>query len=421
MKTSISKFLSLTLGASLFFFSSCQRDASPVQDAAQFANQESRDIIKGNYIIQLSNNYAACTKSFGKTFTDREAKRAFSDANALQVAPKINNFLAQHKIASEKVSHIYMHAISGFSAELSDAQLQALKADPNVISIEKDAMMTLPNTEPKGAKEDRAQTTPCGISNAGGAGDGSTKGTWIWIIDTGIDLTHPDLNVLTTAPYATSKVGGTPADCYGHGTHVAGIAAAKNNTIGVVGVSAGAKVVPVKVFASCTSPTSPSSTIVSGVDHVAQYDISGDVVNMSVGGYYGSGCSASSPYKTAIDNLSNGGTWVAVAAGNDAANAANYQPACVNNTRVVTVASMTCAGAFASSYSNYETSAAGPIDYIATGSSVYSTYKGGSYGYMTGTSMATPHVAGILHQRNALPLSAGTILYGGVNYIKAKR
>ncbi len=104
---------------------------------------------------------------------------------------------------------------------------------------------------------------------------------WIWIVDTGIDLTHPDLNVETNTAYAKSFVGGSANDCNGHGTHCAGIAAAKNNTIGVIGVSAGARVVPVRVL-NCQGSGS-SSGILSGLNHVAANDEPGDAVNMSLG------------------------------------------------------------------------------------------------------------------------------------------
>lgn len=379
--------------------------------------------IKGQYIVQLSETAIPSTKSVessAKKAYTREEKQTFSDQNSRKSDQLITAFTQKHKITADKVKQSYYHAFSGFAAVLSEEEIATLKKDPNVVSIEPDVEIQLaPGRET--VESPLAQSTPCGITNAGGFANGSTKNTWIWIVDTGIDLDHPDLNVIT-GTFAVSKVGGTADDCNGHGTHCAGIAAAKDNGSGVVGVSAGAKVVPVKVFASCSTPSSPSSTIISGIDHVASKDIAGDVVNLSLGGpFSAANCATNSVYKTSILNLSNSGTWVAIAAGNSSMNAANYQPACVNGGKILTVASMACNKSFASAYSNFETSAAGPIDYIATGSSVLSTFKNGTYATLTGTSMAAPHVAGILHQRNALPTNGGTVAFSGVNYIIAKK
>lgn len=426
MKNILFPVLALSVWASLVVVMPTKNpDSNPSFEVSKLLPApEGHVVIKGQFIVQLSDKAVPSTKSVefaAKRSQTREERQRSSEENAKKSGQLISAFTQKYNIKSEKIKQTYFHAFSGFAAELTEEEVEALKKDPNVLSIEPDVEIQLaPGREL--LETPMAQTTPCGITNAGGFADGSVKGTWIWIVDTGIDLDHPDLNVQTASPFAISKVGGTADDCNGHGTHCAGTAAAKNNGSGVVGVSAGAKVVPVKVFASCTTPSSPSSTIISGIDHVAAHDIAGDVVNLSLGGpFTGANCATSSVYRTSVTNLSNTGTWVAIAAGNSAMNAANYQPACVSAAKIVTVASMACNKTFASSYSNFETSAAGPIDYIATGSSVLSTYKNGTYATLTGTSMATPHVAGILHQRNALPLNGGSVAFSGVNYIIAKR
>jgi len=329
---------------------------------------------------------------------------------------QIDDFLNKYQIDKADVLHTYTIAQAGIAVKLSEAKFQEVEKAEEVELVEYDRFVPAPKVEIESVTEAtvRAQTTPCGINNAGGSANGNGS-KWIWIIDTGIDLDHPDLNVVTNTSYARSFVGGNANDCNGHGTHVAGTAGAINNSIGVVGVSRGAPVVPVRVF-GC-SGGSATSTIVAAVNHVNANNISGDVVNMSLGGYFGSGCANNSSYRAGLHSLSDQGTWVAVAAGNDSSNAAFYQPACVNRSRVLTVSSMTCGRSW-SSFSNYNVN---PVDFIATGSSVYSTWKNGSYATISGTSMATPHVAGICHVRQARPRGVGTVSNRGENYRIARR
>ena len=298
--------------------------------------------------------------------------------------------------------------------------VKKLSKDPNIAAIEYDRVVELPEYEVEevfanDASQKMAQQTPCGISRAGGTTNGSGKNAVIWVIDSGVDLDHPDLNVISNPTFARSFVGGTANDCNGHGTHVAGTAAAINNSIGVVGVSAGAWIVPVRVF-GCSGGSS-TSTILAGINHVGRFDRPGDVVNLSLGGFFGSGCSSNSSYRNALLSLSNSGTFVAVAAGNSSANAASYQPGCVNGNNIFTVASMTCNRGF-SSFSNFNVN---PIDVIATGSSVRSTYLNGGYATLSGTSMASPHVAGIIHARGGAPRTSGSVRSRGENYPVAVR
>ena len=372
--------------------------------------------IPGQYIVVFKDGAVTSGRSGEPEFTDRNLKTEYSSQKIAASEKEMQLFFDENNISSDRIETKFTSVFSGFVAKLSTAEVAALRNDPNVDFVEQDRMMTLDfeveavyaegeiPAEATGGRAE-AQTTTCAINNASGFANGAGKNTWIWIVDTGIDLNHPDLNVQTS--YSRSFADGSPDDSNGHGTHVAGIAAAVNNSTGVVGVSAGATVVAVDVLGSGSAPT---STIIAGMDYVAANDISGDVVNMSLGPRNRTGCSGSSAYRSALERLNNQSR-VALAAGNSADDARFYDPACQNLSGVYTVASMTCSKGF-SSFSNYGT----PVDWIATGSSVTSTYRGGGYATLSGTSMASPVVAGILHARNGAPRQCGTVSNRGRTY-----
>ncbi|HAA15085.1 MAG TPA: peptidase S8 [Cytophagales bacterium] len=425
MKTKVLKNAAYGVAmAALVFSSACQQ----VEEPQIITNGETDviptdglgDVIPGQWIVKFKDSDMKPSRQGRTVFTSRQDKADYSEMARVNITAEIEDFLAEEGIARDKVGAIWTAAVTGFVAQLSDREAEQLRNNPMIEVVEPDIMVyPIQYTEDKDqqpAARGEAQTTPCGISNAGGpdTNGSAVGGAWAWVIDSGIDLDHPDLNVVTNSTYARSFVGGSANDCNGHGTHVAGTIGAINNSIGVVGMVAGAPVVPVRVF-GC-SGGSATSTIISGINHAASYDLAGDVANLSLGGYYGSGCGNNSTYRSALFSLDNQ-SLVAIAAGNDASNAALYQPACVNSSRIVTVASMTCGGSF-SSFSNYNMN---PVDYIATGSSVYSTWVGGGYRTISGTSMATPHVAGIMLSRNAKPRTSGSVSNRGESYPKAVR
>ncbi len=379
-------------------------------------------IIPGQYIVVFKNaKIAPTSKTLEKSSFSSRTEKAKSVRDLSEVSiKKMNSILSDNDLDQRQVLDYYTTKLSGMAIKLEDDEFQRLSKDPNVAAIEFDRIVELPEFEveeviSQGKSQKMAQQTPCGITRAGGATNGAGKDTWIWVIDTGIDLDHPDLNVITDSRYAKSFAGGSANDCNGHGTHVAGTAAAINNNVGVVGVSAGASVVPIKVL-GCNGSGSTSG-ILSGINHVGRYDLAGDVANLSLGGYHGSGCSSNSSYRSALLALSNAGTYVALAAGNSRADASLYAPACINGSNIYTVASMTCNRGF-SSFSNYNMN---PIDVIATGSSVRSTYLNGGYATLSGTSMASPHVAGIMHARGSGPRSSGSVSHRGESYPIAVR
>jgi subtilisin family serine protease len=296
---------------------------------------------------------------------------------------------AAAKAQGGAVKHIYRNTIRGFSANMSEQAVTAMRrANPSIAYCEQDQVVTLgpirAEARPGGGGTQPAQTTPWGITRVGGFADGTGKRAWI--IDSGIDGSHPDLNVDTarSKDFTGSRSGWK--DESGHGTHVAGTVAAKNNSVGVVGVAAGASVVAVRVLDRRGSGS--YSGVIAGVEYVASNAGAGDVANMSLGG----------PVSQALDDavIAAGAKLAMVlAAGNESDNAANHSPARAGGVsktdRVYAVSASTQTNALAS-FSNYGLG----VEWAEPGVGIPSTYKDGGYASLSGTSMAAPHLAGIL-------------------------
>ncbi|MDY0237074.1 MAG: S8 family serine peptidase [Gudongella sp.] len=287
----------------------------------------------------------------------------------------------ESEITPDKIERIYTGAIYGVSAKLTKEEVEILRMDKRIDFIEPNRFVELSYiVEDETISNEKAQTVPWGISRVGYTNYSGDKVAWI--IDTGVQSNHPDLNVWTGG-CRSFVTGQTYNDGNGHGTHVAGTIGAINNTIGVVGVAAGVPVAAVKVLDN--SGNGSYAAIISGIDYVRSNAWAGDVANMSLGG----------PASTALDNavisLANKGVWCVIAAGNDYKNANNYSPARVNGTYIYTISSHDVNNKF-STFSNYGNP---PIDWCAPGTSIYSTWINSSYKTISGTSMATPHVVGI--------------------------
>jgi hypothetical protein len=328
--------------------------------------------------------------------------------NQESVDQYISRLISEAGVSHRAVSNKYGYALCGFAAELSDEQLKELANNPKVAYIEPDFEIKLEEPiETKsvdGEFSTFAQSTPWGITRVGGSVNAVGLSRWAWVIDSGIDLDHPDLTVNTQ--YSRTFVSGTTSadDQNGHGTHVAGTIAARNNTIGVVGVAAGATVVSVRVFGATGG--SSNSTIIAGIDYVTANALAGDVANMSLGG------PASTATDDAVKRLAAKGVRCAVAAGNESQNALNVSPARANATNIWTVSAFDSNNRFASfsNYSNPGSSNNTPIEVSAPGVSVNSCWLNGGYRSISGTSMATPHVAGILLVNNGVLRTSGTVI-----------
>lgn len=286
----------------------------------------------------------------------------------------------------------YRDSITGVSFSISlrgvVSLLNALLTDPNVLFIQLDGVMSRP-LDVSAYEWIGEQEIPWGIEDAGAtqasvaAGDGNgAVDVDLFVIDS--QVAHSDLRVVSE----TSFLGPWDyRDTQGHGTHVAGIAAARDNDFGVVGTAPGARVHAVEVLDR--QGEVKLSTLLSAVDHVAAYHRAHPntpvVVNMSIGGY--TGTTAYNALDLAIQASIERGIVYCVSAGNDGRDAARYSPAHV--AEAITVGAYGVDGAFAP-YSNY----GAVVDVLAPGTDVLSTLANGRYGLLSGTSMATPHVAG---------------------------
>ena len=292
--------------------------------------------------------------------------------------------------AGGSVTHVYTTAIRGFSAHVSAQGVGAMMSrNPNIAYCEQDqtvqAIQQQVRGRPGGGGGSTAQQVPWGITRVHG-GVAAPAGARAWIIDSGIDGTHPDLNVNASLSRNFST-GTSWNDGNGHGTHVAGTIAAKNNTIGVIGVAAGAEVVAVRVLNNGGSGT--TSGVIAGVDYVAQTANGQGVANMSLGG------GPSNALDQAVINAAATGVKFTLAAGNESDDVSGHSPARANGPNVYTVSAFgrtSNGGDVWASFSNFGVG----IDRAEPGVSILSTYKGGGYATMSGTSMAAPHLAGLL-------------------------
>ncbi|MBN2731099.1 MAG: S8 family serine peptidase [Balneolaceae bacterium] len=362
------------------------------QNQPETKNQQSDHIISGQYIVVLNSGKTLTKAPSAANFENRASANRGVDRDAL--IQSANNLLADVGVQPDAVMNYYSHALSGFSVKMDEKSIQKLKKDPRVKFVEPDRRVKLEpfkvfdaDLSEARASADKgdvvqADFVPYGITRVGGAVNGS--GEFAWVIDTGIDLDHSDLNVNTQ--YSESFVGSEPSpnDQNGHGTHVAGTIGAVSNGYGVVGVSPGTTLFAVKVLDR--NGNGSYSNIIAGVDYVAQYAFSGEVANLSLGG------PASTALDNAIRNCADAGVKISLAAGNESTDANSKSPARVNHPNVRTVSAIDSNDNFAS-FSNY---ANPPIDWAAPGVGVWSTWTGDQYNKISGTSMASPHVGGLM-------------------------
>ncbi|MBA2724767.1 MAG: S8 family serine peptidase, partial [Actinobacteria bacterium] len=312
--------------------------------------------------------------------------------------------VAREHAAAEgaSVMHVYRHALKGYSAKMSEQAAARIANDPRVLWVEADkVVLATAQTLPTGINRADAELSPTAKIN----GIDERVNVDVAVIDTGIDFTHPDLNVYTAGAKNCSS-GTSAKDGNGHGSHVAGTIGALDNTVGPVGVAPGARLWPVRVLNNAGSGS--TSSVVCGIDFVTANASSIEVANMSLGGGGSDdgncGNSNNDAEHKAICRSVAAGVTYAVASGNSYVDAKASVPAAYDE--VITVSALADfnglpgGGAAATCRSDVDDTFADfsnyglDVDIIAPGVCIYSTWKGGGYNTISGTSMASPHVAG---------------------------
>ena len=305
--------------------------------------------------------------------------------------------------AAEQVQarRVYSRVITGFAAHLTPAQAERLARHPRVKYISPDLPVTVSaQTLPTGVDRIDADTHP--IAKIDGVE--STIDADVAVLDTGVDPNHRDLNVVGGVDCDGANTGDY-SDEHGHGTHVAGIIAARDNDVDAVGVAPGARIWAVRVLDR--NGDGMISSVICGLDWVAANADLIDVVNMSLAGEGEDGSCSSTALHEAVCNVVSLGVPVVVAAGNNGRNASTYAPATYDE--VITVSAfvdtdgqprpgatepLDCSSPGSDdifySGSNY-----GPdVDIAAPGYQISSLAVGGGLSVRTGTSMAAAHVSG---------------------------
>ena len=294
--------------------------------------------------------------------------------SGLTVSQVAGDMAARH---GGRLSHVYQHALRGFSVRLTEAAAAALADDPRVAYVEHDAEMELADVQPSAPwgldRTDQRDLPLSGTYEAQGGGAGVN----VYVIDTGVRTTHVEFGSRARHGFSAIGDGNGSNDCHGHGTHVAGTIAGVT-----VGVAKAANIWAVRVL-DCAG-TGPMSASIAGVDWVTANHIKPAVANMSLGG------GASQALDDAIRRSVAAGVTYVVSAGNANADACQFSPA-----RVPEALTVGATGSLdeRASFSNWGAC----VDLFAPGVGILSSYytSDTAMGGLSGTSMASPHVAGV--------------------------
>lgn len=329
--------------------------AAPATTNSVLGSSEAKGIIKNQYIVILNKDVGSSNE-----FAQGIAK--------------------QH---GGKVLQTYDAVLKGFAIYLPDvagtAFVEAMKKNPKVVSVENDTIMKIDATTQSNPDWglDRIDQKNLPLDSAYSYLQ-TGSGTTAYIVDTGILSTHQQFSGRVLSGYTAISDGNGTSDCHGHGTHVAG-------TVGgsTYGVAKNVNLVSIRIL-GCDG-SGASSNVIAGLDWILKNGKKPAVVNMSLGG------EANASLDSAVENLFNNGYVMVVAAGNSNTDACSSSPARVS--KAITVAATDSTDTRAS-YSNYGSC----VDIFAPGSQINSSWIGSNTAtkVLNGTSMATPHVAGVV-------------------------
>ena len=368
---------SIFLLGMVFFIVSCKKNndsnsnSADDEDCVMRSSTGSGEIKASQYIV-----------AFDPAINSRTASR-------ISLEKLSKDVLQRNTIDVSALKTSFVGEPGGFIATMTATEAEALRHDESIEAVEPDRVISLGSCF--------TVVAPRLITwNINRIGYGDGIGKTAWIIDSGIDFDHPDLTVDQTRSRSFVEGQTSADDQNGHGTHVAGIIGAKNNSIGVLGVASGTFLVALKVLDK--DGEGNLSYIIQALAYVNTTAEAGDVVNMSVGGESGSEI-----LDQQVKNTAAKGIYFAIAAGNENKLANLNSPARVNNQNVYTVSAVDSLDNFAS-FSNYGNDV---VDFAAPGVRILSTWMDNKYAYASGTSMAAPHVAGLLLLRGRNITSSG--------------
>lgn len=400
-------------------------------------NKAEESLIAGSYIVELREDIFVPILSEEQYINAEEKDEEMLYALEIKKKEKIRNFASEYGIEI-KPGDFLLYASSGFYAENLTAETvgRLARDTANVLSIQQDFTLqdirarmqeTGPFPEDIRARMqaswgyDTIGFTSKAVKYVGGGANPVSTLRKIWIIDSGIDASHQDLKTQFASGLDSSWVSSSveernpKIDFIGHGTHCAGLAAGKafnqnqpnnQNLIGMNGVSPGAQLVSLKVFAN--DRTAKWNWIKKSLDYVAKYSGKKDVVSLSLGDFV-SNCN-SHGIRPVLEKLKGKGVFVVMAAGNGnggiGQDGGDFLPGCIFGIDgVFTIGSMridfdfpTIPNSF-SIFSNFGANVA----FVAPGEMIFSTFPNDTYSVASGTSAATAIVAGIIHANGGIP------------------